>query len=146
MDHKPIDMFRKTVSFLFREIGIIESFNHAQVYRKRSNKHGFFDDCRRKSLARKLYHETKHEDSPVALLKKYEELTGLTLSDIHLAFEEGDWDGGFGGPKWADIAEETIGLGEAIIEGDQEAMDEHTRHLESMKHNNGRLVDKFNEL
>jgi len=117
---------------------------------RRSNEFGFFSE-RRKSLARELYHKTKDENNPRAVIAPYERKTGLSLEDIHRAFDEGDWraPGGrihYGGPKWAAIAATTIELRDALLAGDEEAARRHTQGLERLEHNNGKLVNKFIEL
>jgi hypothetical protein len=150
MSYHPLDMFKKATSFLYREIGILEPFNHHEVNDRRSNEFGFFSS-RRKSLARELYHETKHENDPRAVITAYERITGLNLEDIHRAFDEGDWraSGGkvyYGGPKWAAIAATTMELRDALLAGDEEAARKHTQRLEHLEHNTGHLVDKFVEL
>jgi hypothetical protein len=150
MNFHPLDMFKKATSFLNREIGILEPKNHHEVNDRRSNEFDFFGK-RRKSLARELYHKTKQENNPHAVIAPYERKTGLSLEDIHRAFDEGDWraPGGkvhYGGPKWAAIAATTIKLRDALLASDEEAAWKHTQRLEELEHNNGPLVNKFGEL
>ena len=148
--YQPLEMFKKATSFLYREIGILKPFNHHEVCSKRSNEYGFFEN-NRKRLARELYHNTNDKNDPQTVLTEYEVVTGLTLEDIYCAFDEGNWKVGegkihYGGPKWAIIAETTIKLRDALIEGDKVKARELTLRLETLEHNNGQLVDKFGEL
>ena len=123
--YQPIDIFRKTTSFLYREIGILQPSNHVRVNDKRSDDYSFFSN-QRKNIARELYHKTEQENDPRAVLAPYEKVTGLTLEDIHRAFDEGDWRAGggrifYGGPKWASITAKSIALRDALIEDDEES-------------------------
>lgn len=145
-----LDFFRKEVSFLYREIGILKTRNHPELAAKARLDGGFFSPSR-KSLAKDYYHQTKTQDDPSVILKPYVEHTGLDLEDIYRIFDEGDWKnsyGGYsyGGPKWAKIAKNALELRDAIDRGDWDEAWEITRRGKSLEHNNGLLVNKFSEL
>ncbi len=67
------------------------------------------------------------------------------------AFRDGDWLLGrtrhsFGGPKWANIAETTLALREAILNKDWQSVPQLVEKIKGLRHNNGLVVDKFKEL
>lgn len=150
MLYEPLDMFKKAVSFLYREIGVLRPENHPEVYRKASIDSGFFSP-RRKPIAAALFFETAQEPDVRMILRPYEEMTGLELDDIVLAFRDGKWASPsgrvfYGGPRWATIAKAVVALRDALLRGNEAEAEALTRRLGSLEHNNGPLVDKFSEL
>ena len=72
MSYSPLDIFKRTISFLYREIGVLRDSNHADVYQKAKTENDFFGE-NRKRLAHNLYHKTKNFDDPVLIIAPYEE-------------------------------------------------------------------------
>ena len=150
MEDNPLEMFRKVVSFLYREIGILKPTNHPAVFCKARHEKQFFGP-KRKRISREIYQETRDVDDLTLVLLRYEEVTGLAMEDLLKAFSSGDWKnshGGFsyGGPKWAAIARAAIGLRDALARGDKASAEAIACELKAIKHNNGKLVKKFPEL
>jgi len=150
MSNKPLDLFKKTTSFLYREIGALVRRNHPKIFEKAKKNYNFFGQAR-KRMAQDLYHKTKHENDPKKILKEYEQISGLSLEDIYNAFSNGYWENSrgeysFGGPKWAAIAKANIKLCDAITKEDGETAQAVTNELELLPHNNGLLVEKFVQL
>jgi hypothetical protein len=145
----PMDYFRRLVSLLYREIGVLKPQNHRAVAARTRLLAPFFRN--RKQEARRLYLETRHEKKPQVILATYESHTGLTLADIHEAFDLGDWRTSsgrvaFGGPKWAIVAKFTLDLRDAIESGDQRRQAALIADVGTLRHNNGYVVEKFSEL
>ena len=152
MDIKPqtLDFLSKTVCFLYREIGVLESRNHPQVASKALLKSNFFRG-ERKKIAKELYHKTKAEEDTGRILEPYQYKTGLTLEDLYTVFANGHWRNGsggysFGGPKWADIARTAIELRQIIDAAEWEKAIVLLAHAKRLQHNNGCLINKFNDL
>ena len=146
-----LDTFRKLVAFLYREIGVLDFHNHRELAAKRKLEFGFFSTPARKTMSRELYRKTRQHAEPMSILHAFEEHTGLSLHDIEHAFREGDWKNSsgsysYGGPKWASIAQATISLLAAITEHDTAAIKRLLQEVSRLKHNNGRIVDKFRQL
>jgi hypothetical protein len=144
-----IDCFQRLVSLLYREIGVIRPQNHAAVAAKAKLSAPFFKD--RKREAKRLYQETRHEKRPQVILGVYESRTGLTLEDIYEAFDRGKWKTAtgivaFGGPKWAATAKFTLDLRDAIASQDQQLQTTLVAQIDTLQHNNGRVVEKFSQL
>ncbi len=145
-----VDTCRKLVALLYREIGVLDIYNHPELAGKRKLESGFFPR-QRKVMSRKFYRKTEQNGAVEGLVTSLEACTGLSLCDIERAFREGHWknrsDGyAYGGPKWALIAQTTIALQAAIAENDLAAMLRLLHEVGRLEHNNGRIVDKFSEL
>ncbi len=145
-----VDTCRKLVALLYREIGVLDIYNHPELAGKRKLESGFFPR-QRKVMSRKFYRKTEQNGAVEGLVTSLEACTGLSLCDIERAFREGHWknrsDGySYGGPKWALIAQTTIALQAAIAENDLAAMLRLLHEVGRLEHNNGRIVDKFSEL
>jgi hypothetical protein len=144
-----IDCFRRLVSLLYREIGVLKPQNHADIAAKAKLSAPFFKD--RKREAKRLYRETRYEERPQVILEAYRAHTGLTLEDIYQAFGRGKWMTAsgriaFGGPKWAATAKFTLDLRDAIASRDQERQTILIANIAALEHNNGRIVEKFSQL
>ena len=145
----PVDCFRRLFSLLYREIGVLKPQNHSAVAAKAKLSAPFFKD--RKREAKRLYQETRHEKRAPVILGEYEMRTGLTLEDIHEAFDRGKWRTAagtvaFGGPNWAVIAKFTLDLRDAIASHDEELQTTLISRIDTLQHNNGRIVEKFAQL
>jgi hypothetical protein len=143
------DCFRRLVSLLYREIGVLKPQNHGDIAAKAKLSEPFFKE--RKRAAKRLYRETRHEERPQVILAAYQAHTGLTLEDVHEAFDRGKWATpsgriAFGGPKWATITKFTLDLRDAIASNDQERQTILIGKIYALEHNNGRIVEKFSEL
>lgn len=149
-EQQALDYFRKLVSFLYREIGVLVPRNHEELATRRNLRSGFFEKTQRKRQARELYRHTVTQERTRAILKPYEERTGLTLEDLRRAFEEGNWECGgtiyFGGPRWAIIAETTLTLRQVIDTNDWGEVPGLIRKIDALRHNTGRIAAKFKEL
>lgn len=140
------DCFRRLVSLLYREIGVLKPQNHGDIAAKAKLSEPFFKD--RKREAKRIYQETRYEERPQVILAAYQAHTGLTLEDIYEAFDRGKWATAsgriaFGGPKWATIAKVTLDLRDAIASHDQECQSNLIAKIDVLEHNNGRIVEKF---
>lgn len=77
--------------------------------------------------------------------------TGLTLEDIYEAFDRGKWKTvtgtvAFGGPKWAATAKFTLDLRDAMASQDQQRQTMLIAKIDTLEHNNGRVIEKFSQL
>jgi hypothetical protein len=144
-----LDYFRKIVSFIYREIGVFEKGNHPKLYEKSKMIYTGFSH-QRKERAREIYHKTISLNSTRKILAYYEEETGFTLHDIFIIFQEGNWERGdrcyFGGPKWAKIVATTIELQNIINNEQWSRVPEIVDHINNLKHNTGKIIDKFSTL
>ena len=148
---KPLEAFRKIISFLYREVGVLDSRNHPQIAKQRRLEYGFFATPQRKTIARELYLRTRSVEDPSQIIRPYEEVTGLSVAEVERAFSEGNWQNSrgqysYGGPKWAAIAKTAIELKSALEADDNVALDQLLAKVPELEHNNGRLIDKFPEL
>ncbi len=146
-----LEALRKIISFLYREVGVLNSRNHPQIAKRRRLKSGFFATTQRKTIARELYWRTCSVDDPSQILRFYEEVTGLSLAEVEKAFGEGNWQNSrgqytYGGPKWAAIAKTAIELKSALASDDYISLDLLLAKVPKLEHNHGRLIDKFFEL
>jgi len=149
-EKQAVEYFRKLVSFLYREIGAMRRDNHPEIFdRSGLDSSGFAKQ--RKQAAKRIYLETLSIHDPAQIVSQYQQRTGLSLEDVYLAFEDGDWLLGarhhsFGGPKWARIAEEAMRLGGIIRERKWERVAQVIAKINDLCHNKGRIIDKFAEL
>jgi hypothetical protein len=102
-------------------------------------------------MARDLYSKSLGILDPPSILDLFESNTGLSLHDVERAFREGDWKnsaGGysFGGPNWAIIASATLCLGGAIANHDVAHLKRLLDLIPILRHNNGRIIEKFSQL
>lgn len=143
---KGLDYFRRTVAMLYREVGVLKPKNHPSLAKKAKLAEPFFAD--RKAQAKQLYKLSLTDRMLDLTLDRYEKRTGLSLKDVHDVFAEGTWGSppSFGGPKWAEIAATAIDLGNALGEQRWGEVAELTQVVDSLEHNNGRLIDKFSQL
>jgi hypothetical protein len=112
LKHEALDTFRKMVSFLYREVGMLKRRNHPELADEAKLKGTFFSH-QRKTLAKQFCHQTMQMETPAGILAPYESNTGLTLEDRYRIFAEGDWrirygDIAYGGPSWAKIAKAAL--------------------------------------
>ena len=147
---KALEIYRKLVSLLYREIGAMVRNNHPMLY-DGSKLAGSTFAKERKQRARDIYCDSRGERDPDAIAELYRRETGLSLDQVHQAFREGDWLLGrskhsFGGPKWAKIAEAAADLRQTIRDRDETAAVVTLKQVEVLQHNNGPIVDKFREL
>jgi hypothetical protein len=144
------DYFRKLVSFIYREVGILKEKNHPELYKKSKMVCSGFAGNRKKK-AKEIYHLTKNEISTQAILKFYEEQTNLTLNEIYEIFAKGDWLLGrtcysFGGPRWAEVTKTALDLKEAIDSENWDSIYNIIKYIKKLQHNNGSISEKFKEL
>lgn len=144
-----VEAFRRLVSLLYREIGVLKTRNHPRVAAKAKLGAPFFQD--RKGEAKRIYRETRDENQPHRILDSYTAQTGLTLEDIREAFEQGDWKTSsgsiaYGGLKWAKVAEFTQALCNSIDQDDEERLAALMTRLPTLQHNNGLIIKKFSQL
>ena len=147
---KGLDYFRRILVLLYREIGVLKVGNHAGVVAKAKLSGGFIGE-NRKVQAKELYKISLTDPQVGYTLARYEKRTGLSLSDVHEAFRDGNWGTqsrgyAFGGPKWAEIASAAVDLGTSIQRMAWSDVERLTRRIEGLEHNNGRIVDKFKQL
>ena len=150
VEQEGLDYFRKAVSFLYREIGVLKHYNCKHIASKAKFEDQFFP-TKRKILAKEIYYKTKKEKNIRSILKPYEHITGLTLENLYECFRDGNWLDNkgyfsFGGPKWAEIAKIIIMLGQAIDSQNIDSISGLLVKAKKLKHNNGLLADKFQEL
>jgi hypothetical protein len=143
---KGLDYFRRTTAMLYREIGVLLPKNHAAMAARARLSEPFFKD--RKIQARQLYKFSLTDLTVDSSLARYEKKTGLTVHDIREAFANGKWGNppSFGGPKWATIAEAVIQISDALRQKNWKEVERLTSVIDQLRHNNGRLVDKFSQL
>lgn len=154
VQEQALDYFRKLVSFLYCEIGFLTPHVHPTSAAKRKLASRFFDydektkSAPRKPMARLMYFQSVPEIRTKEILRMYEETTGLSLQDVCIAFEHGNWvsRSGFGGPKWAEIAKATLELEQVLEAADWGQVPALIRRVQQLGPNNGRIVDKFKEL
>ncbi len=144
---KALIIFRRLVYVLYLEIGALQPANHAAIAKKARLNTAFFQrDKARQSF--EMARQVENETETAKILAPFEERTGLTLEDISLAFEEGDWRnkfGGFnfGGPKWARIAEAALELRKRIDQDDWVGAAEVVQEVKGLKTNQGYLINQF---
>ena len=143
-----LEWYRRLVSFLYREIGAMKRDNHSALYDKSniSQVHST-----RKVDAKRFYDESKSQNTVKAIVRRYEDWSGLTLGELLEAFRNGDWLLGrthhsFGGPKWAKVTETTLALQQAITNKKWRQIPQLVSEIKKLRHNNGWVVDKFKEL
>jgi len=149
-DPKAVNTFRRLIALLYREIGVLCLNNHEQTAAKRRLDMRFFDG-NRKTIAREVYRRTRKDEDLDSTSAELEQITGLSLQDLRRAFCDGHWANAsgrysFGGPNWCRIAEATISLGDAIRSGDESATTSVLSEIGDLKHNNGKIIDKFSQL
>jgi hypothetical protein len=83
--------------------------------------------------------------SSAEVLDPYQRLTGLEPEDLVVLFRSEGWRRGYGGEKWAVIAEKMIELRGAIDAGDQQTALETCAEAETLRHNSGPLVPTLDE-
>lgn len=145
-----MDIYRKVVSFVYREIGAMRPANHQVLYHRSLLPTPGLARTR-KETARKLFCQTRNEADPEKVETAYRRVWGLSLEEVREAFQVGDWLLGgrtysFGGPRWAAIASAAIQLRDSIRHGDAAAVADLLRQVPTLSHNNGLLVDKFPQL
>jgi hypothetical protein len=147
---KALDYFRRLVSLVYREVGVLSEHNHPAVYSRAKIGEGFFGSGRKRRAA-EIYAQTVAMELPQEITRPYLEATGLSLEQVESAFSEGEWRtrGGyyaFGGPRWASITAYTIALGRALDEGDWCRVETLLVETSNLRHNNGFVVDKFADI
>jgi hypothetical protein len=145
-----LDYFRRVVALVYREVGVLRASNHKALFSKANIPGGFFGQDR-KAHARRLYKSSLSDNSITQTLERYKRRTGLTLEDVHEAFDAGNWrlaSGvcAFGGPKWASIANVAIQLGSAIQGQIWPEVARLADSVETLEHNNGKIIKKFAQL
>jgi hypothetical protein len=140
-------IFRKLIYLLYLEIGALQPAIHPGLANKARLKTAFFQREKERQ-ANELYLETEANEQPAAIAAPYEERTGLSLEDVHIAFRDGDWRnkfGGynFGGPKWIKIAEVTQALKELIEQENWEEVEMLVHEIKGLKTNKGYLINQF---
>jgi hypothetical protein len=145
-----LDYFRRVVALVYREIGVLRASNHQAIASKANAAGGFFG-LDRKAQAKQLYKLSLADISITQTLGRYAKRTGLTLEDVHEAFRAGNWGSAsgrfaFGGPKWAAITKAAIQLGSAIQDQDWPEVERLADLVDTLEHNNGRIVGKFVQL
>jgi hypothetical protein len=139
------------VALLYREIGVLDHYNHRELANKRKLESGFFSTPARKRISRECYRKNRENGEVESIVTSLEACTGLSLCEVERAFREGHWKDraghySYGGPKWALIAQTTVALQTAITGNDLAAMLRLLQEVDRLEHNNGRIVDKFSEL
>jgi hypothetical protein len=150
LEDEALAYFRKLVSFLYREIGAMRRENHPTIFDRSTLASSGFSKSR-KQEARRIYFETLSSRDVREVVAPYRTKTGLSIEDVRDAFRDGDWllrarRYFFGGPKWARIADVTLELGQAISVGRWDLVPQLIAEVNVLRHNNGRIVDKFGEL
>ena len=145
-----LDYFRRVVALVYREIGVLKASNH-QVIASKANVAGGFFGPDRKAQAKQLYKLSLTDISIAQTLGRYAKRTGLTLEDVYEAFRAGSWgsaSGGldFGGPKWAAVTKAAIQLGSAIQDQVWPEVERMADLVDTLEHNNGKIVGKFAQL
>jgi len=102
------------------------------------------EQCRRareelKSL--RLYELTTQARSTGDVLRPYQERTGLSVDDVIRVFNLPNWRRGYGGPRWATIAETLKELVSALEAGDPRAR-AIADGVFDLHHNHGPLVPR----
>jgi len=146
-----VDTFRKLVALLYREIGVLDHYNHRELAGKRRLESGFFSTPACKRMSREFYRKTRENGEVESIVTCLEAYTGISLGEVERAFREGHWKNrsgrcSYGGPKWALIAQTTVALQAAIAGNDLAAILRLLQEVSRLEHNNGRIVDKFSEL
>ena len=145
--NEALDHFKKMASLIYREGRSINQYRHPEVYEKITNPfYGLRHSDAVKQNTKGIYRETKDEDDVDSVLVRYRDYCGLTLGDIHLAFDEGSWRGSFGGRRWARITEVAIEILEALDYEDESELQDLVHCVPILQHNNGLLVNKYPEL
>ncbi len=146
-----VDVLRKLVALLYREVGVLLPQNHEVIAGRRKLDSGFFPDAR-KLIAHRVYQATKNDADPLSTENRLTAITGLSLEDIETAFAKGNWRNSygtvsFGGPLWAETARVTLALRAAILYGNEaEARRIASVQVPELRHNHGRVIDKFEDL
>lgn len=99
--------------------------------------------CRRARVelkSRRLFEMTAQAKSTTEVLEPYVEKTGLSVDDAIRVFRLPSWERGYGGPKWAAIAETLKELLSALEAGDIVRAGTVAERVLRLQHNNGPLV------
>lgn len=149
-EKEALDYFRKLVSLLYREVGAMVRDNHPELFDRSTMATSGFSAAR-KSAAKKIYRTTISEVDPERIVAPYVARTGLSLEDVLKVFHDGDWLLGrkrysFGGPKWARIAVTTLSLRDVILKKEWHRVPQVIADINVLRHNNGWIVEKFDEL
>ncbi len=150
LQKRGLNYFRHVVRLVYREIGVLNESNHKVIFSKANITGGFFGQ-NRKAAAREIYKSSLSDTSITQTLGRYAKSTGLTLQEVHEAFRDGNWSLAsgickFGGPKWAAIASAAIQLGLAIQGQAWPEVARLTDLVDTLEHNNGKIIDKFGQL
>ncbi len=147
---KALNIFRRLVYVLYLEMGAFQADIYPEIAQKARLNTSFFQGDKAHQ-ATDLYFHIEQETDPAKILAPFEERTGLSLEDVHLAFEKGDWrnkHGGFnfGGPKWARIAEAAVELCQHIQQANWEESAVVVHKIMGLKNNQGYLVNQLERI
>lgn len=150
MQNRSLDYFTRVVALVYREIEVLRTSHHRLIASKANLVGGFFGPDR-KAQAKQLYKLSLTDTSVTQTLGRYERRTGLTREDVNEAFRDGNWSTAsgafaFGGPKWAAITRTAMQLASAIQGQDWPEVGRLTDLVNTLEHNNGKLVRKFVQL
>lgn len=147
---KALNVFRRLVYVLYLEIGALQPAIHPRIAKKARLNTSFFQGDKAHQ-ASDLYFQVEQETDAAKIVAPFEERTGLTLEDIFIAFEEGDWRNkhgafNFGGPKWARIAESAVALYRQIEQANWEEAAIAVHTVMRLKNNQGYLVNQLERI
>jgi hypothetical protein len=92
-----------------------------------------------------LYKKTADKQTTTSILRPYREVTGLEPADLVALFRSDAWHRGYGGERWALIAEALVGLAHALDKEDAHLALAICDQVETMRHNSARLVPNRTE-
>lgn len=95
--------------------------------------------------SRHLYELAAQARSTIDVLRPYQEKTGLSVDDVTRVFELPNWKPGYGGPRWAVIAETLKELVAALEDEDMVRASGIAERVFSLRHNSGPLVPSRSE-
>jgi len=92
-----------------------------------------------------MYGLTARAKTTSEVLRPYQEKTCLSVDDLILVFRLPNWQPGYGGAKWAAIAETLKELLSAFEVGDSVRARAIAEGVSRLRHNNGKLVPSRSE-
>jgi hypothetical protein len=147
---KALNILRRLVYVLYLEIGALQPANHPKIAQKAKMNTSYFQGDKA-NQASNMYFQVENETDPAKIVAPFEERTGLTLEDVSIAFQEGDWRNkhgafNFGGPKWARIGEAAVELYRQIELSDWDEAAVVVHKVMGLKNNQGYLVNQLERI
>jgi hypothetical protein len=87
-----------------------------------------------------LYAKIADKQTTTSILRPYREVTGFEPSDLVALFRSDAWHRGYGGERWAVIAEAFVSLAHALDNDEAHAALAICDEAETMWHNSARLI------